>query len=369
MAFSCLLGFPKGARSILFSLHAQKSVARDVGLKHGKNRRVINAFSKSFLVELARARLKYASNQEKYGEARVMIGLNANMRSTLFTSLSILLMFAMCVLPSFGERRIYISGITPSSVYPHGAVRVYGGGATPKGAVVAMLGGPVIETFIAGNGTSPWVDVGASNLTLGSTFAGDSGDWEINFLTPDVFPGYHNVYVFDNESLTTDVIGFNVLINVTVVPIEISNMTGITIWTSNMTGPPPPGPLLFFVSGTVMPSFGAQGTLVTMLGRFASGGEISVYFDNLLVATVNGQSRNWSSSFHVPDVLVGNHTIRAIDVEGRWMSSVSFYVTSPFVSFSLLSLSLLGLYAVVVFLGATLCILLAALDGKRKKQK
>jgi hypothetical protein len=297
-----------------------------------------------------------------------MIGLNASIRSAFFTSLFIL-MFATCVLPSFGEGRIYISGITPSSGYPDSAVRVYGGGATPKGAVVAMLSGPVNEAFIVGNGTSPWIVVGSSNLTLGSTFAGDSGDWEIDFLAPNVFPGYHDVYVFDNESLTTDVIGFNVLINVTVVPIEISNMTGITIWTSNTTGPPPPGPLLFFVNGTVMPSSGPQGAFVTMLSRFASGGEISVYFDDLLVATVNGQTGSWSSSFHVPDVSVGNHTIRAIDVGGRWMSSVSFNVTSSAVSFSLLPLSLLGLYAVVVFLGATLCILVAMFYRKRKKQK
>lgn len=297
-----------------------------------------------------------------------MIGLNASIRSAFFTSLFIL-MLATCVLPSFGEGRIHISGIAPSSAYPDSAVRVYGGGATPKGVVVAMLGGPVNETFIVGNGTSPWIVVESSNLTLGSTFAGDTGEWEITFLTPNVFPGYHNVYVFDNESLTTDVIGFNVLINVTVVPIEMSNMTGITIWTSNMTGPPSPGPLLFFVNGSVVPSFGPQGTLVTMLGRFASGGEISVYFDDLPVATVNGQSGDWSSSFHVPNVSVGSHTIRAVDVGGRWMSSVSFYVTSFVVSFSLLPLSLLGLLAVVVFSGATLCILLAMSYRKRQRQK
>jgi len=298
-----------------------------------------------------------------------MIGWNSSVRSAFCTSLSILLMFAACVLPSLSEGPIHISGVTPSSAYPDSVVRVYGGGATPKGPVVAMFGGPVNETFIVGNGTSPRIDVGSSNLTLGSTFAGDSGDWEITFLTPNVFPGYHNVYVFDEESQTTDAIGFNVLINVTVMPIDFSNMTGITIWTSNMTSPPPSGPLLFFVNSTVMPSSGEQGTLVTMLGKFASGGEISVYFDDLLVATVNGQTGNWSSSFPVPDVSVGNHIIRAIDVGGRWMSSASFDVASSAVGFSLLPLILFCLYAVVVFLGATLCIFLLMFYRKRKRQK
>lgn len=297
-----------------------------------------------------------------------MLGLNARMRPAFLSILFIMFAFAAYVSPSFAEGRIYISGINPSSAYPNDAVRVYGSGATPGAAVVAVLGGPVNETFIVKNDTSPWIIVGPSNLTLGSTFAGESGDWEISFLTPNVFLGYYNVYVFDDGSLTSDVVSFRVLMNITVVPfVPGLNITyapmNMTIWTSNMTGQP----LLFFVTSTAVPSSGPPGTLVTTLGRFASGGEITVYFDDFHVATVVGQrSGDWSASFQVPNVSVGNHTIRAIDVGGRWMSVAPFYVTSSIVSFSMSSLFLLGLFAVAVLSGVMLFMLLAMFCRKRK---
>jgi hypothetical protein len=147
-------------------------------------------------------------------------------------------------------------------------------------------------------------------------------------------------------------------------------MTGITVWTSNTTSSLPPGLLLFYVSGAAAPSFGPPGTLVTMLGRAASGGEISVHFDDSHVATVVGQLGNWSSSFQVPDASVGNHTIRVIDVDGRWMSSASFYVTSSAViGLYMLPLSLLAFFAVAVLSATTLFMLCAISYRRRKKQK
>jgi hypothetical protein len=296
-----------------------------------------------------------------------MIGLNAILRSAFLFSLLVFLASATCILPSFGEGRIYIGGITPSSAYPNDAVRVYGDGATPNGIVAAMLGGPVNGTFIVGNGTGQWINVGSSNLTLGWTSVGGSGDWQINFLTPNVLSGYYNVYVFDNESLTSDAISFQVLMNATIEPIWGSNMT---IWFSNMTGLTL-GQLLFFVSASAVPSSGPVGTFVTLQGHSASGGEISIYFDGSRVATVVGQLGDWSVSFQVPNVAVGNHTISAIDAGGEWMSSTSFYVTSPVISYSM-SLSpllyLFGFSAIILLSAATLFILLAMFYRKKKQQ-
>jgi hypothetical protein len=262
-------------------------------------------------------------------------------------------MFAACVLPSFANARIYVSGIDPSQAYPNGIVRVYGSGATPKVAVTGLLSGPVNETFIVENSTiGPWIILGPSNLTLGSTFAGESGNWELSFLTPNVFPGYYSVCVFDNETLASDVVSFQVLMNVTIVPL----MPGL-----NVTY----GPLLFFVAGTVVPSSGSPGTFVSVLGHSASGGEIDVYFDDSLLATVAGQRGDWSASFQVPNVSVGNHTIRAIDVGGRWMSLVTFYVASPAISFFNFPLFLLGLFAVAAFSGVVSFLLFVVFRRKQ----
>jgi hypothetical protein len=299
-----------------------------------------------------------------------MVGLNAMLRFAFLSTLLVSLMFAACVLPSFANARIYVSGIDPSQAYPNGIVRVYGSGATPKVAVTALLSGPVNETLIVENSTiGSWIIVGPSNLTLGSTFAGESGNWELSFLTPNVFPGYYSVYVFDNETLASDVVSFQVLMNVTIVPLMPGlNVTygplNMTIWTSNMSGLPP-GPLLFFVAGTVVPSSGSPGTFVSMLGHSASGGEIDVYFDDSLLATVVGQRGDWSASFQVPNVLVGNHTIRAIDVGGRWMSLATFYVASPAMSFFNFPLFLLGLFAVAAFSGVVSFLLFVVFRRKQ----
>jgi hypothetical protein len=288
-------------------------------------------------------------------------------RLVFLSALLIWFLIADSVSPSFAETRIYIAGIDPSSAYPNGTVRVYGGGATPKGEVVAMLSAPVNE-FVSGNNTGPWIIVGSSNLTLGSTLAGDSGDWEISFLTPNVFPADYNVYVFDRGSLTGDVISFRVLIHVTVLPVLPGlNITywpsNVTVFASNMTGQP----LLFLVAGSAVPSSGPSGSFVTMSGRLASGGELDVYFDDFHVATVVGQQGSWSVPFQVPNVSVGNHTIRAIDAGGRWMSVTQFYVTAPVISLSTFSFSFFGLFAVAVLSGSVVFMFLIMLCRKRKK--
>jgi hypothetical protein len=302
-----------------------------------------------------------------------MIRLNTIVRHAFLFSLLVFLASATFILPLFGEGRIHIGGITPSSAYPNNAVRVYGDGATPNGAVTAMLGGPANGTFIVGNLTGQWINVISNNLTLGWTTAGSSGDWQIDFLTPTALPGYYNVYVLDNESLSSDAISFQVLMNATIEPIWGSNMTiwswNMTSW--NMTGLTL-GQILFFVPSTAVPSSSPVGTFVTLQGHSASGGEISIYFDNSRVATVVGQLGDWTVSFQVPNVAVGNHTIRALDTGGKWMSSTSFYVTSPVISYSMSLLSpllyLFGFLAIVVLSGATLFILLAIFYRRKKKQ-
>ena len=296
-----------------------------------------------------------------------MPSLNARREFALLSTLLILSVPAAYVSPSFAERRIYINGITPSSAYINDAIRIYGSGATPNSTVVAMLGVPENQTIFLGNTIGPWIFVGSDNLTLGSTFADGSGDWEISFLMPNVFPGYYSVYALDNESLTNDVTSLQILMNVTVIPSEPwTNVTysswNMTIWTANTTGLP----LLFYLNGTVVPSSGPPGTIVTLLGRSASGGEISVYFDNDQVATIVGQLGDWKAYFVIPSVSAGNHTIRAIDNAGRWMTVAPFYVTSSVISFSMSSLSLFGLFAIASVPATVFFMLLVMFRRKRK---
>jgi hypothetical protein len=293
--------------------------------------------------------------------------LKARRESALLSTLLMLSMLAAYVLPSLAESRIHINGITPSSAYANDAVSVYGSGATPNSTVVAMLGVPANQTVFLENTTGPWIFVGSDNLTLGSTFADGSGDWETSFLMPNVFLGYYSVYALDNESLTSDVTSLQVLMNVTVIPSEPwTNVTyfpwNMTIWTANTTGLP----LLFYLNGTVAPSSGPPGTIVTMLGKSASGGEISVYFDSDQVATIVGQLGDWKAYFVIPIVSAGNHTIRAIDNEGRWMTMAPFYITSSVTSSSMSSLTLFGLFAIVTVPAIVFFMLLVLFRRKRK---
>jgi hypothetical protein len=127
-------------------------------------------------------------------------------------------------------------------------------------------------------------------------------------------------------------------------------------------------PLLFFFSGNVVPASGPPGSLVSMSGRFASGGQIVLYFDDAYVTTVTGQkSGDWSASVRVPYVSVGTHTIRAIDVDGRWMSTGSFYVTSSGVVFSISSLVLFGLIAIAALSGLVALVFLFVSHEKKRQ--
>ena len=293
----------------------------------------------------------------------MMLGLNARRRSAFLSTVLVMLMFAACILPSFAERHIHIDGVNPSAAYYNSSVHIYGGEATPKSVIAAMLNGPVDQSVIVGNTTSPWIIMGPSNLTLGMTFADEYGDWTITFPTPNVIPGHYRVYVLDNESLTSDVTDFQILMNVTFIPV----LPGLNVtdpWSTNITGMP----LLFYLNGTVVPSSGPPGTVVTMPGQSASGGEITVYFDNLQVATVIGQYGEWQTSFAIPNVSVGTHTVRAIDNGGRWMSITPFYVTSPVIDVSIFSLSLFGLLAIAVISAAVLFMFLVTSCRKRKRR-
>jgi hypothetical protein len=294
-------------------------------------------------------------------------GFSARNGFAMLSTMLVLSMLGIRALPSFGEGQIHVSGIAPSQAYINDTVSVHGIGATPNSMVATMLSAQVNQTFILGNTTSPWIFVGSDNLTLGSTLATESGDWEISFRVPSVFPGYYSVYALDNESLTSDVTSLQVLINVTTIPSgHWTNGTyvfgNMTIWIANTRGLP----LLFYLNGTVVPSSGPPGTIVTMLGKSASGGEISVYFDNDQVATVAGQLGDWRAYFVIPSVSAGNHTIRAIDNMGRWMTVAPFNVTSSIVSFSVSSLSMFGLFAIVSVPAIVLFMLLVMFRRKRK---
>ena len=112
---------------------------------------------------------------------------------------------------------VYIIGIAPSQVYSGTSVRVYGGGATPKGLVESLIHGPVNQIAFVSNDSLPFVIVGPGNLTLGSAYTSESGAWEIGFVTPNLAPGEYDVYVLDNETLSSDAIPFEVQVNVTVI--------------------------------------------------------------------------------------------------------------------------------------------------------
>jgi hypothetical protein len=299
-------------------------------------------------------------NQERSGEGRLVLGSTVKRESLLLAILSLLLVFSVAVQPSFADGRVFISGINPPSAYPYSRVHVYGGGATPKQAVIAKLGGPVSPFIIAKNETYPFVILGSSNITLASTLANESGEWGIDFVTPNVYPGVYSVFVVDKESLTSDIVSFQVQMNVTFAP-----LTNVTSAPLNVTI----GPLQMLIAGNAQPSSGPPGTFVTVSGSSASGGEIQVYFDDLHVATVVGQHLgDWGASFQVPNVSSGLHTIRALDVGARWMYESPFTVISSQSSiFPKMSLLVLGLFAVGVFSGIVTIALLFIFSMKKKR--
>jgi hypothetical protein len=310
-----------------------------------------------------------------------MPGFNGKARYACALGLFVLLTSAVCVSASFAAGRIFIAGLDPSSAYADTTVRVHGGGATPQGTVVAMLGPPINDFIILNNGTGPIVQLpivsSEENLTLGSTVADASGDWEMRFVTPSVLPGDHHVYVVDKGSLTSDAASLRVLINFTtgVIVTPYWNATSfpfnVTIWPSNVTVVPVEPFLLYSYGSNAVPSSGPPGMLVMLSGTSASGGEIDVYFDVRLVATLVGQHGSWSASFPVPNVVPGNYVIRAMDAQGRWMSVTSFSVTSSpvslFVPLQFLKVGLVGLFGLAVFSGVTVFMLFFAFLRRRRE--
>lgn len=293
-------------------------------------------------------------------------GLAVVVRTSFLLGLFFSFAFTAFVVPSSAGEPLGIKGIVPSSAYWNDTVLVYGVRASAGVRVIAMLAKISNLTFIVANGSSPWVDLGSGNLTVGSAVSGDLGDWQIGFVVPNVFPGVYVVYVSDGVS--SDVVGFEVLIKV--IAVSIGNFGNVSYLPFNITlsGLNSSNlPLLFFFSGNMVPSSGPPGSLVSMSGRFASGGQIVVYFDNANVGSVVGQkSGDWSAVFMVPYVSVGVHTVRAIDVGGRWISMVSFNVTSGGDGFSVPYLVLLGFFAVASFSGL-LTFFLLVVSRKRKR--
>jgi len=221
--------------------------------------------------------------------------------------LSVMLMFVSLVLPAFANG-IYIRGIDPPEGYPGTKVLVLGGGATPNGTVVALLSGTVNQTIIVGNDTIPII-IRDGNMTVGWTTADDMGYWEIPFSVPMVLPGNYTVYALDNETLSSDSIGFGVLWEII------------------------PSPPSFRISN-ISPSAGPPGTVVQICVDGASGEEVRIYFDTINVVNITiiywgGDRWGGCASFCVPDVELGNYTITALDVESNTTDIALFTVTPP----------------------------------------
>lgn len=281
---------------------------------------------------------------------------------SLFKKTTFLMVLLSCstlvisIMVASGDQMIYISAINPPEVYPGGTVHVYGGNAAPGSMVVAKIVGLPRDAVV-------------NNLTLGSTVAGETGDWQIDFVTPILFPGNYTICVFDDRNVPSNLASFQVLMNITIVPATIFTFQEVTNDTWQF-GPVTNAtlPILFFVPFTATPASGPPGAFVTILGHHASGGEIQVYLNNTQVATVvKPSSGDWSTSFQIPTVSPGNYTIRAVDTGARIISFASFSVTSE-VSLSPTPLLLLiGLFALAVFSGLVMLVLLAFCIRPRKK--
>jgi hypothetical protein len=268
------------------------------------------------------------------------------------------------IMAASGDQMIYISAINSPEVHPGATVHVYGGGAISGSAVVAKLVGLPKDAVV-------------NNLTLGSTVAGETGDWQIDFAAPIIFPGNYTIRVLDDRNVPSNLASFQVLMNITIVPVtnftygEVTNMTWPYIPVTNITLPKLVNttmPILFFVPFTVTPASGPPGIFATVSGHYASGGEIQVYLNNTQVATVaKPSSGDWSTSFQIPSVSPGNYTIRAVDKGARIISYASFSVASE-VSLSPTPLLLLtGSFALAVFSGSAMLALVAVYMRQRKK--
>jgi len=231
---------------------------------------------------------------------------NSGIMTVLFLTMLVFLTFPACGMPSSADTQIHIAGINPPSAYPNETVHPYGNGATPNSTVTAMLSGLTNQIYTI-NATNPWIIMPGGNLTLGSNCSSLIGDWQVDFVTPFVYPACYSVVIFDNSSLTNDSVSLCVLmkavIGETLPGLNFTYGPGnLIILTPNLTG----GPLSFYLPASATPSSGPAGMFVTLHGRFASGGQITVYFENSQVATITDQpAGNWSVSFQVPSVPPG----------------------------------------------------------------
>ena len=183
--------------------------------------------------------------------------------------------------------QIYIGDIQPCEGAPGTEVVVSGGGATPNGTVAALFSSSCNKTVV-------------SNLTVGWTVADALGFWSINFNVPDVAAGEYNVFVFDNATLKSDVVKFNVL---PLQPVQIK------IW-------------------YISPTEGYSETLVFIRGDGATAyRKVSIYFDHVNVASTDAYSSgSWSSNFIVPDVSPGNYTVLVLDLSSNTSDTIMFRV-------------------------------------------
>ena len=195
--------------------------------------------------------------------------------------------YARVLVTAKAASQIYISGIDPTQGPPGSDVELFGGGATPKGAVSAW--------FIKPSDTSN-LSIG---IFLGRTVANDAGEWEIIFTVPSVSPGNYTILAEDNETKINDTIEFGVL--------AVGYQIRIS-YISTSSGPP--------------------GTMVYLSGDGASScGEVRVYFDGMSVTNATAKEGGWwSTSFQVPDVELGNYTIKALDVVSNSMDMAMFTV-------------------------------------------
>ena len=298
---------------------------------------------------------------------------NSGIMTVLFLTMLVFLTFPACGMPSSADTQIHIAGINPPSAYPNETVHPYGNGATPNSTVTAMLSGLTNQIYTI-NATNPWIIMPGGNLTLGSNCSSLIGDWQVDFVTPFVYPACYSVVIFDNSSLTNDSVSLCVLmkavIGETLPGLNFTYGPGnLIILTPNLTG----GPLSFYLPASATPSSGPAGMFVTLHGRFASGGQITVYFENSQVATITDQpAGNWSVSFQVPSVPPGNYTIRAIDVDGRWMSVAPFVVTAPIILPVVTTIFFPMLVAALMALGAlasTIMLMFIAVFHRKRRRK
>jgi len=205
-----------------------------------------------------------------------------NIRAFLAAAL-VLALPALVSVSAMAYPQIYIIAISRPEGLPGTEVRVFGGGATPNGTVVALL----LDSAV--------------NMTLGEAVADANGYWQVSFVVPNVQPGGYAVCVVDRETLSEAKIAFTVL--------------------------PPPSIKIEGVS----PSAGSAGTIVYVRGSCATpNGFVRLYFDHTNVAeTLAYAWGGWDASFTVPDVEPGNYTITALDVTSNTTDTAVFIVTPP----------------------------------------